>query len=93
MPRPSETLTTRKVDWLLSNDSADWQVEVTDENSYLVCEVWNTGDGGGNFYAWHDIRLLYQLRDEALERFPDAESPMDALIESMLNAQENQDSI
>ena len=71
---------------LFSKDDADWMAEITDHDDYLVCEIWNNGDGGGNFYIWHDGVSRWGIEAEAVEKHPDADSPMDAWIEERLNA-------
>ena len=30
-----------------------WHGEVIDTDGYVVAEVWNNNDDGGNFYLWY----------------------------------------
>lgn len=76
-------------DWLLSNegDKAVWQAELLDDNNYLVCEVWNNGDDGSNFYVWHDMPARWGIHAEVSAKYPEAEHAMDVWIEELRNAQ------
>jgi hypothetical protein len=81
-------------DWLLSNegDKAVWQAELVDDNNFLVCEVWNNGDDGGNFYVWHEMQTRWGLYDAVKAKYPDAEHPMDLWIEELRNAKNQETS-
>jgi hypothetical protein len=58
-------------DYLLHDptDLANWRAHVLDEEGFIVCEVWNNGYGGGNFYVWHNAEARWAIEDEALRDF------------------------
>ena len=83
------------------NDTASWRGHVLDEDGYIVVEVWNNGDQGGNFYVWHNGEARWGIEDEAIRNFTgeddnkmeyyrsvDVIAPMDIWIEE-LRAKEN----
>ena len=83
------------------NDTAVWRGNVLDEDNYIVCEVFNNGDQGGNFYIWHNGEARWGIEQEALEAYAGEDNeamaiyreagiiaPMDAWIEELRNAQE-----
>ena len=78
------------------SDTAVWRGHVLDDEEFIVCEVWNNGDGGGNFYAWHNAEARWSIEDEAIRNFTgedeqkmeyyrlvDTDSPMDVWIEEL----------
>lgn len=80
---------------------ADWRGHVLDENGYIVCEVWNNGDGAGNFYVWHNGEARWHIEDEALRAYTgddetkmeyyretDMVSPMDNWITELIREEE-----
>lgn len=73
----------RYVDGLISKDEAVWMAEVLDDEGYLVCEVWNNGDNGGNFYVWHNGTARYGIEAQAIEDYPDSDAPMDDWIANL----------
>lgn len=85
-------------DYLLNDpsDLAYWRAHVLDDEGYIVCEVWNNGYGGNNFYAWHDAEARWAIEEEALRdytgddptkmsehKLADDTAPMDAWIERL----------
>jgi hypothetical protein len=80
------------------SDTATWRGCVLDDDNYIVCEVWSNGDGGGNFYVWHNGEARWGIEEEAIAKYTgeDAEqssiarelgdlAPMDAWIEELKN--------
>lgn len=78
-------------------DLADWRGHLLDENHYILCEVWNNGDGGGNWYVWHDGEARWGIESQAVTEFPPASevtgagktaatqlAPMDAWIAKVI---------
>lgn len=58
-------------DYLLADpsDLASWRAHVLDEDDFIVCEVWNNGYGGGNFYAWHNAEARWFIEEQALRDY------------------------
>lgn len=58
-------------DYLLSDPTnlASWRAHVLDDEGYIVCEVWNNGDGPGNWYAWHNGEARWAIEEEALRDY------------------------
>lgn len=81
----------------------DWRGYLLDEEGYIVCEVWNNGDGPGNFYVWHNGEARWAIEAQAVTQFPPASkvegagkteatelAPMDAWIAKVIgNARGN----
>ncbi len=78
-------------------DLADWRGHLLDEESYILCEVWNNGDGGGNFYVWHNGEARWAIESQAVIEFAPASkvegagkqsatelAPMDAWIAKVI---------
>lgn len=61
-----------------------WHGELIDDQGYVVAEVWNNGDGGDNFYVWHDVTQAYGIEADAIDRFKTA-TPMDDWIKELRN--------
>jgi hypothetical protein len=83
------------------SDTATWRGHVLDDEGFVVCEVWNNGDGGGNWYVWHDAELRWGIEEDAIKAYAGEDqdkmtiyketndlAPMDAWIEDLRNAQE-----
>jgi hypothetical protein len=81
------------------NDTAAWRGNVLDEDRYIVCEVFNNADEGGNFYIWHNGEARWGIEAEALAAYAGEDNeamaiyreagilaPMDAWIEDLKNA-------
>ena len=51
-------------------DLADWRGHLLDENHYILCEVWNNGDGGGNWDVWHNGEARWAIEAQAVTEFP-----------------------
>jgi hypothetical protein len=64
--------------------SDSWHGEVIDSDGYVVAEVWNNDDGGGNFYLWHDATQAYGIEADAIARFA-SKAPMDDWINELQN--------
>lgn len=86
----------RYKDSTLIAETASWRGEVIDPDGFVVLEVWNNGDGGGNYYVWHDPDARWEIEDQAIRDFTgeeeskmdyyrsiDVESPMDYWIEEL----------
>lgn len=81
-------------------DTADWRGLIYNDEGYIVLEVWNSGDQGGNFYIWQDYDARWEIEHEALQNYSGDDNakmeqyreagitaPMDAWIEELRNAQ------
>lgn len=42
-----------------------WHGEIVDNDGFVIAEVWDNGDGGGNFYVWQDAVQRREIEDEA----------------------------
>lgn len=84
-------------------DADSWRGEVIDEEGFVVCEVWNNGDAGHNFYVWQDPDVRWFIEDQALRNYTgedehkmeyyrttDVFTPLDYWIED-LRGKENQE--
>lgn len=82
-------------------DAESWRGEIVDnETGFVVCEVWNNGDGGDNFYVWQDVDARWEIEDQAIRNYTgeddtkgeyyravDVVAPMDAWIEELRGTQ------
>jgi len=61
-----------------------WHGELIDDQGFVVAEVWNNGDNGGNFYLWHDTTQAYGIEADVIDRYKTA-APMDDWIKELRN--------
>ena len=51
--------------------SQSWSGRLSDSGRYIICEVYNNGEGGGNFYIWHNEEAKWGIEAEAKREFPE----------------------
>lgn len=60
-------------------DSIAWSMDIM-RNGQLVVSAWNLGDGGCNYYRWHDPHAELEFTVKANELYPHGLPPIDDLV-------------
>lgn len=63
-----------------ANGNVAWSGTILDPEGIPVCDVWNEGDGGCNYYHWHHTHLKLDFELKAQAEFPDDLEPVDAYV-------------
>ena len=48
-----------------------WSGRLLDSERYIICEIFNNGDGVGNYYIWYREEAKWGIEAEAKREFPE----------------------